>query len=118
MSLASPRISTAGVGSSLAASGDLDVEAVKPEHLPENNEPKTSFTVSIETVVVTALLFFSILAWFEFLRGLYEDVLIDHTEDEVKINVAHRFWYAAFVTALSIIIIYTIYKVSLHNNYK
>jgi hypothetical protein len=113
MSTTSLQATTAGMGSSLYAIGEFD--AFRPEHLPESSIEKSSFSISIENVVVTALIFFSILAWFDFLRGSYETVFFE--KEDAAATIAHIFFYAIFVTALSIILTYMIYKVGLKKSY-
>ncbi|CAH6420007.1 Hypothetical protein HVR_LOCUS1058 [uncultured virus] len=84
----------------------------KGEELPDAPEEKTrSLRLSIETIVMSALIFIGILAWFEFLRAWYENVFsLDGTH---RYDVVYnRLWYAIFITAIVLIFLYVIYRIA------
>ena len=81
---------------------------IRPHGTRESLISKRTFTISIETVVMSALIFIAILSWFEFLRAWY-----DHTFDNEPVHnvdlIFNRFWYAVFISSICIIIIYVLY---------
>lgn len=72
----------------------------------QREEPRIGITIS--TVVISALVFISILAWTEFLRAWYDNTFV--VKDSEFSLVYGRFWYAIFITLIAIIICYIIYK--------
>lgn len=79
---------------------------------PERPRGKvSSITVSIETVIMSALIFVAILAWFEFLRAWYDNTFDNRPVHDYDI-VYHRFWYAIFITALAIVLLYILLRVA------
>lgn len=87
-----------------------------PDYEEERNQSEepdpvrrgSKITVSIETIILSALLFIGILAWFEFLRSWYENTFTLTDQERRFDAVIHRFWYAIFITALVTILIYIV----------
>lgn len=106
--------------SSAGAYNDFSDQIVKNvvgdgQDLPDapdvTNRYPSNITVSIETIVMSALIFIAILSWFEFLRSWYDNVFnIDGTRNYTAIY--HRLWYAIFITALVIILLYIVYRIA------
>lgn len=83
----------------------------KGQDLPDVPERQRNITVSIETIVMSALIFIAILAWFEFLRVWFDNVF--NTDAQRNYNIIyHRLWYAIFVTALAIVLLYIVYRIA------
>lgn len=83
----------------------------KGQDLPDVPERQSNITVSIETIVMSALIFITILAWFEFLRVWFDNVF--NTDIPRNYNaIYHRLWYAIFVTALAIVLLYIVYRIA------
>jgi len=72
-------------------------------------EKRPAFSVSIETIVVSALIFIAILAWFEFVRSWFDNTFDGKAVHDLGL-VYHRFWYAIFVSVLVVILIYVVYR--------
>ena len=83
----------------------------RSQDVPDIPERQSNITVSIETIVISALIFIGILAWFEFLRTWYDNVFTLGTPHNFDI-VYHRLWYAIFITALVLILIYIVYRIA------
>ena len=105
-----------GVGT---LTGAIAVEAAEEAELvdviEEDADPEVprgrpaNIILSIETIIISALIFIAILAWFEFIRSWFDNVF----DDEVVHNISaifHRLWYAIFITVLALILIYIVYR--------
>jgi hypothetical protein len=72
------------------------------------------FKVNIATIVIAALIFLAILAWFDFIQTtffnvLYKPSIVDNVPSSVK------FWYALFITLFVILLlIVVVYYAQLH----
>lgn len=90
-------------------------ESVRYGFTPNYSRDKFSnFTISIETVIMSGLIFIAIFAWFEAIRALYDKTFDGpYSYDDDRFNIFYlRLWYAVFVTALVIILVYIIYKIA------
>jgi hypothetical protein len=65
---------------------------------------------AIQRIIITAVIFFAILTWFEFLRTLYDAIFNITSDDHYPGIVAKRFAYAVFITAIAIVVVYIIYR--------
>lgn len=83
----------------------------KGQDLPDVPERQSNITVSIETIVMSALIFIAILAWFEFLRVWFDNVFNSDGHRNYT-AIYHRLWYAIFVTALAIVLLYIVYRIA------
>lgn len=72
------------------------------------------FVVNISTIVISALLFLMILAWFSFIEAAFYLWLAPDSED-VIVNSSVKLWYAIFVTIVILILIVLIYYHSRNN---
>jgi hypothetical protein len=63
--------------------------------------------LSIETILISALIFIGIFTWLEFVRTWYESTF---AENGNLSNIYYRFWYSIFVSALVIILLYIVYR--------
>lgn len=88
---------------SSAISKDLDLPK-------EPGRKSNNLRLSIETILMSAFIFIAILSWFEFLRVLYENVFPLDGIQHFNI-VYNRFWYAIFITALVIVLLYIVYRI-------
>lgn len=92
-------------------SGARDWDFYEKRIHERNEKSKKNITVSVETVIMSALIFIAVLIWFDFLRNLYNATYL--SEDETKYKVVWAsFFYALFITALNIVLIYMVYKLS------
>lgn len=66
------------------------------------------FRIDIYTIIISALVFLWILAWFDFLQTTIFDWLSPSNDDNL-IPPSTKFWYAIIVTFLVFTIIYLIY---------
>lgn len=68
------------------------------------------FNITIQTVILSAFVFIALLAWFEVIRTWY-DQTFDPTLGLRNVDqIFVRFWYAVFITALIIILIYILHR--------
>ena len=79
--------------------------------LPYSEKKTRSLKISIETIVMSALIFIAILAWFEFLRTWF-DTVFSQTQSHHFNAVYNRLWYAIFVTSISLILVYIVYHIA------
>ena len=79
----------------------------------DDDEPhgRHNITFTIETIIISAFIFIGILTWFEFLRTLYDNVFSATGEHNYRL-IYNRLWYAIFITALVLILIYIVYRIS------
>lgn len=71
-----------------------------------NNNP--NLVVSVEIIIISALIFIAILIWFEFLRVWYDNVFGNDGDFAI---VWYRLVYAIFITALVLILLYVVYRI-------
>lgn len=106
-------MATAIVGAGVITS----VEGMELSELTTNGETESSMphgrssniTVSIETIILSALIFIGILVWFEFIRVWFDNVFTNQPTHNFTI-IWHRFWYAIFITALVLVLLYIVYR--------
>jgi len=93
------------------AAEDLDLPDII-ESGDDDNRPRRgpNIVLSIETIIISALIFIGILAWFEFLRSWFDNVFNDLPETNFA-PIWHRLWYAIFITALVLILLYIVYRI-------
>ena len=75
---------------------------------------ESNITVSIETLVMSALIFIAILSWFEFIRVWFDNVFTSDVDHNYRL-IYHRLWYAIFITALCIVLLYVVYRIASRN---
>ena len=68
------------------------------------------FIITIETIIISALIFISILSWFEVFRVWYVTTF-ETTDPDLSI-IYFRFFYAISVTTLVLVLLYIIYHIS------
>lgn len=72
---------------------------------------KKLFINSIITITVSALVFIAILAWFEFIKILYDTTFTVNKTEPSKFYITYtKFWYAIFITCFVMILVYIIYR--------
>lgn len=71
--------------------------------------------IMIQKIIITAVVFIAILAWFEFLRTLYDAIFNTISNEHYSGIVFKRLVYALFITAVAIIIVYIVYRIMLAN---
>lgn len=77
-------------------------EDSEPRLHPTKEVRTKSFITTLETVIVTASIFVTILAWYEFIRSFFEHVYPATKEDHPSIDfVVNRFFFALFITILA-----------------
>lgn len=82
------------------------------QDLPNPPDKDNNITVSIETIIMSALIFIGILSWFEFLRVWYDNVFTINGEHHNFSIIYNRLWYAIFITALVLILVYVVYRIA------
>lgn len=69
------------------------------------------FIVNVSTILISALLFLMILAWFDFMQTTFYIWLApEDTNDFIPSSV--KFWYAIFITVFVLILVVLIYYYS------
>lgn len=101
----------AGVGtvSTLSAAGAYNTTEAADEDLPDTPDSQSNITISIETVIMSALIFIGILAWFEFLRTWFDNVFTINGQHNYSF-IYNRLWYAIFITALVLVLLYVVFR--------
>jgi hypothetical protein len=66
------------------------------------------FQVNISTILISAIIFLAILAWFDFIQTAFYTWLSPETQLEV-VPASVRLWYAILVTIIVIILVILIY---------
>ena len=88
----------------------LEEEIVLGMETSEINTEKR-FIVNISTIIISALLFLMILAWFDFMQTTFFIWLAPQTSEEL-IPSSVKLWYALFITIVVFILITLIYYYS------
>jgi len=76
-------------------------------------EAQKGFIINISTILISALLFLMILAWFDFMQTTFYSWLSPETQDEF-VSSAVKLWYALLVTMVVVILVILIYYHSNH----
>lgn len=92
---------------------DISVDLPKKynEDFPDVEHKVSSLTISIETIVMSGFIFIAILTWFEFIRTWF-DTVFSNTGQHNFTTVYNRLWYAIFITALALVLIYIVYRIA------
>ncbi|CAH6419646.1 Hypothetical protein HVR_LOCUS720 [uncultured virus] len=69
------------------------------------------FRINISTIIISALLFLMILAWFDFIQTSFYSWVLPESQVDI-IPASAKFWYAIVITAFIIIMIILIYYYS------
>lgn len=96
----------------------LDSEAevllgIEASELTSEKGADKRFQVNIATIVISALIFLAILAWFDFIQTTFYSWLVPQIEDPIPSSV--KLWYAIGVTIFIFFIIVLIYYYSRYN---
>lgn len=111
---------SAGIVTTLSATGvyadefgeDITISTVgQGQDLPDVPDRNNNIRLSIETIVMSALIFIAILAWFEFLRSWFDNIF-NSTGTHNYYAILNRLWYAIFITTVSLIGVYVTYRVT------
>ena len=85
---------------------DRDAIALGMEATELSNDKR--YRVNLSTIIISALIFLAILAWFDFMQGTFYTWLSPQTQtDQVASSV--KFWYAVLVTIIVMILVVLIY---------
>lgn len=108
-------VPTVGIGTITAIEQQEDVDLADfiedPDEDDDGPRPRgPNIVLSIETIIISALIFIGILAWFEFLRSWFDNVFNGQPQTNFA-PVWHRLVYAVFITALVLILLYVVYRV-------
>ena len=95
---------------------DLDRDLVEPNIEAEvalgmeNSELSTDnrFRVNISTILISALIFLSILAWFDFIQTAFYLWLLPQAQTDL-IPASVKLWYAIMITIVIMIMIFLVY---------
>lgn len=71
----------------------------------------TRFQINLTTIIISALIFIAILAWFDWIQtSIY--VIFDPELASEYVPLSIKFWYSVIVTFLTIALVYLIYYYS------
>jgi hypothetical protein len=98
---------------------DLDRDIINPEFEAEialgmeasELSSDRKFIVNISTILISALIFLAILAWFDFIQTAFFVWLSPDNTQEI-ISPAIKFWYAILATIISLLLVILIYYYS------
>lgn len=94
---------------------DLDRDIIEPETIlgieaGSMAVREKKFKVNISTILISALLFLMILAWFDFMQTTFFSWLSPDTQFDVASNI--KFWYAILITVFILSLVILIYYYS------
>ena len=76
-----------------------------PEFQSQNVDFKNrKVSVSIETIIMTAVVFITVITWFEVLRSLFDNIFSETDKQNYK-AIGIRVLYAVIVTIIAVIIV-------------
>lgn len=100
---------------------DLDRDLIGPEAEETllgleatDRSSRSKFSVNIATILISALVFLAVLAWFDFIQTTFYNLVIP-VEDRDPVASQARLWYALFITIIIYILVYLIYYHSRSN---
>ena len=67
------------------------------------------FKINVETIIISALIFLAILAWFDYIQTAFY-FWAQPEEQKGEITPSTKFWYAIFITILVIILVYIVHR--------
>lgn len=89
-------------------------ESAKYEIPDSSNDKKKNmtinFSVTIPTIIISSLIFLTIFAWYDLLVALFAETF-GETVTPGNDPGTIRLWFAIFISALTVIIIYIIYRI-------
>jgi hypothetical protein len=95
-----------GVENSELAAQRRKEEGEKGRPGSESND--TRFRINIATIMISALIFLAILAWFDLMQTAFYDWLAPEMARDT-VSPAIKLWYALAVTLIILMLIYLIY---------
>lgn len=99
---------------------DLERDLIEPELQSETalgmavGEINNKFKVNISTIIISALLFLMILAWFDFIQTSFYSWIVPNAQFDV-IPSSAKLWYAILITFIILFMIILIYYYSQNN---
>jgi len=75
--------------------------------LLEKESTDTRFRVNLSTIMISALLFLAVLAWFDFIQATFYNILEPQSYNDITAST--KLWYAIFVTIIIFILVVLIY---------
>jgi len=99
--------------SSRSPTDDIDEPIKRNDRVATSCSPtEDKLVTNIQRIIITAVVFVSVLTWFEFLRTLYDAIFNVNGDGHYPGIIAKRLAYAILVTAIAIITIYIIYRIA------
>lgn len=84
----------------------IDGETLLGMQSTEMSADKRSI-VNISTILISALIFLVVLAWFDLIQTAFFDVLVPESSDPIPAQV--KLWYAIFITLFVFILVVLIF---------
>lgn len=85
----------------------------QPKIPRSSSNSNDALAITIETIIISALIFIIILAWLDVLRVWYEIVFPINPADAGRWDfLVNRVGFALFITALNLILIYIVYRIA------
>lgn len=82
----------------------------KIQSLGDYKKPQRTIKVTIDTIVMSGLIFAGILAWFEFFRILFKNIFPRNSSTRNMNEVLSSFWFTIFITVIVVISVFIMYK--------
>lgn len=86
---------------------EIDAETILGIEATELSSNKR-FRVNISTILISALIFLAVLAWFDFIQTAFYLYLLPDAENDL-IPASVKFWYAILITIIILILVVLIY---------
>lgn len=94
---------------------DLDRDLIGPEQeevilgmKTGKISSKKKYSINLATILVSALAFIAILAWFDFIQTTFYNFILPPDKQDPVASQA-RLWYALFISIIIFILVYLIY---------
>jgi hypothetical protein len=66
--------------------------------------------INLVTIVISALIFLAILAWFDFIQTAFYEVIYPPNVTN-QIPASHKLWYAIFISFFVLIVVFLLYYI-------
>lgn len=94
----------------ISGRSSLDTHSI-PDNPPDVKSPKhkLKFALTVQSIIISTIVFLIIFTWYDLLVTVFARTFQEHqtpTEESVTLSL----WFAIFITALGLILLYIIYR--------
>lgn len=75
------------------------------------NKKQNQFMINIETIIISAIIFLAIFAWFDYIQTAFLFWLQPDLVNSEAITPASKYWYALFITVFVIFLVYLVHRI-------